>query len=158
NRLRDSIGATCFASRLGGDEFAIYQTGVFQPDGAKALATKIIARLAEPFDINGHHIVIGTSVGIAIPQKDGVDADELPKNADLALYCAKQEGRGQFRFFETDMDRRMRDRREMEHDLREAIAGQQFKLHYQPLVSLENDAIIGFEALIRWEHPRRGFV
>jgi diguanylate cyclase (GGDEF)-like protein len=157
-RLRDAIGPTCFAARLGGDEFAIYQTGVFQPAGAKALASRIIARLAEPFDVNGHHIVIGTSIGIAVPPKDGVDADELSKNADLALYCAKQEGRGQFRFFETDMDRRMRDWREMEHDLREAIATQQFKLHYQPLVSLDTEAILGFEALIRWEHPRRGFV
>jgi diguanylate cyclase (GGDEF)-like protein len=157
-RLRDAIGPTCFAARLGGDEFAIYQTGVAQPGGAKVLAMKIIARLSEPFDVGGHHIVIGTSIGIAIPPKDGVDADDLSKNADLALYCAKQEGRGQFRFFETDMDRRMRDWREMEHDLREAIAGQQFKLHYQPLVSLDTDSIIGFEALIRWQHPTRGYV
>jgi diguanylate cyclase (GGDEF)-like protein len=157
-RLRNAIGSDCFAARLGGDEFAIYQAGVPQPDGAKALAAEIIRHISEPFEVNGHHIVIGTSIGIAIPPQDGTDADELSKNADLALYCAKQEGRGQFRFFETDMDRRMRDWHEMEHDLREAIAAQQFKLHYQPLVALESEEIIGFEALIRWEHPKRGFV
>ncbi|MDB5523179.1 MAG: putative diguanylate cyclase (GGDEF)/phosphodiesterase with sensor, signal transduction [Rhizobium sp.] len=157
-RLRNSIGENCFAARLGGDEFALYQTGVAQPEGASALAVQIIARLAEPFDVNGHHIIIGTSIGIAIPAPDAVDADELSKSADLALYCAKQEGRGQYRFFEADMDRRMRDWHEMEHDLREAITTQQFKLHYQPLVSLEQEAIVGFEALIRWEHPKRGFV
>jgi len=102
--------------------------------------------------------VIGTSIGIALSPTDGDDADELAKNADLALYCAKQEGKGQFRFFEPDMDRRMRDWHEMEHDLREAMAQKQFTLHYQPIVALGNDSIVGFEALIRWTHPRRGSV
>jgi diguanylate cyclase (GGDEF)-like protein len=157
-RLRAAIGPNCFAARLGGDEFAIFQSGATQPEAARQLAAEVIARIAEPFQVHGHRIVVGTSIGIAISPRDGVDADDLSKNADLALYCAKQEGRGTFRFFETDMDRRMRDWREMEHDLREAIAGRKFKLHYQPLVSLHTEALVGFEALIRWEHPTRGFV
>jgi len=157
-RLRSVLDHTCFAARLGGDEFAVYQTGAAQPEGAAQLATRIIERISRPFDIGGHQIVIGTSVGIAIPPRDGVDADELSKNADLALYCAKQEGRGQYRFFETSMDRRMRDWRQMEHDLREAIATEQFQLHYQPIVSLGGRQIFGFEALIRWDHPERGFI
>jgi diguanylate cyclase (GGDEF)-like protein len=157
-RLRSVLDENCFAARLGGDEFAIYQIGTAQPEGAAQLATRIIERISRPFEIGGHQIVIGTSVGIALPPHDGVDADELSKNADLALYCAKQEGRGQYRFFETSMDRRMRDWRQMEHDLREAIATQQFRLHYQPIVSLGGRQILGFEALIRWEHPERGFI
>ncbi|MCV3764358.1 EAL domain-containing protein [Rhizobium sp. TRM95796] len=157
-RLRGALGGGCFAARLGGDEFAILQTGVAQPEGALALAERIIGVINAPFDIEGHHIVIGTSVGIALAPRDGVDADELAKNADLALYCAKQEGRGKHRFFEPDMDRRMRDWREMEHDLREAINARQFELHYQPLVMLQGEKVVGFEALARWKHPRRGFV
>jgi len=157
-RLRTGLGDNCFAARLGGDEFAIYQTGFAQPAGAEALAAEIIRRICEPFDVGGHHIVIGTSIGIAISPDDGADADELAKNADLALYCAKQEGKGRFRFFETDMDRRMRDWHEMEHDLREAMALKQFELHYQPIVGLENENVVGLEALIRWSHPRRGSV
>jgi diguanylate cyclase (GGDEF)-like protein len=157
-RLRDVLDPGCFAARLGGDEFAVLQTGVAQPEGARTLAERIIPAINAPFDIEGHHIVIGTSIGIALAPRDGSDADELSKNADLALYCAKQEGRGKHRFFEPDMDRRMRDWREMEHDLREAIAARQFELHYQPLVMLQGERIVGFEALVRWKHPRRGFV
>jgi diguanylate cyclase (GGDEF)-like protein len=157
-RLRTGLDDNCFAARLGGDEFAVYQTGVAQPHGAEQLAKEIIRRISEPFDISGHHIVIGTSIGIAIAPIDGSDADDLSKNADLALYCAKQEGKGQHRFFEKDMDRRMRDWHEMEHDLREALALKQFELHYQPIVGLGDESIVGFEALIRWSHPRRGNV
>jgi diguanylate cyclase (GGDEF)-like protein len=157
-RLREGLGENCFAARLGGDEFAVYQTGVAQPEGAGQLAEEIIRRISQPFDVGGHHVVIGTSIGIAISPTDGADADELSKNADLALYCAKQEGKGQFRFFEKDMDRRMRDWHEMEHDLREAMTLKQFELYYQPIVTLNNEEIVGFEALIRWTHPRRGSV
>jgi diguanylate cyclase (GGDEF)-like protein len=157
-RLQNCIGPDCFAARLGGDEFAVFQSGSPQPEGARALATEIIERLCEPFHVNGHHIVIGTSIGIALIPADGVDADELSRNADLALYCAKQERRGQFRFFAADMDRRMQEWRQMEQDLREAIALKQFTLHYQPIVSARDEAIVGFEALIRWQHPTRGMV
>jgi len=159
NRFRKELGEDCFAARLGGDEFAIYHVSEgSQRDGAEALAQRITACVAEPFDIEGHHIVIGTSIGIALLPRDGADADELLKNADMALYRAKQDGKGDYRFFEPDMDRKMRDWHEMERDLREAIVENQFELHYQPLVSLGDERVLAFEALIRWHHPRRGFV
>ncbi|MBL0373122.1 EAL domain-containing protein [Rhizobium sp. KVB221] len=158
HRLRTALADNCYAARLGGDEFAILQTGADQPQGAATLAAELIQRISQPFDVDGHHIIIGTSIGIAIAPRDGMDGDELCKNADLALYCAKQDGKGQFSFFEADMDRKVRDWHEMEHDLREAIAAHQFELHYQPLVSLRDDSTVGFEALLRWHHPRRGLV
>jgi len=158
NRIRALLGADCFAARLGGDEFALYQTNTAQPIGAKKLAADVTRCVSEPFDIDGHHIIIGTSIGIALAPRDGADADELLKNADMALYRAKQEGKGSYRFFEPDMDRKMRDWHEMERDLREAIVAEQFELYYQPLVSLDDRRVLAFEALIRWHHPRRGFV
>jgi diguanylate cyclase (GGDEF)-like protein/PAS domain S-box-containing protein len=157
-RFRRALGEDCFAARLGGDEFAIYHVGDDEDGCGEELARRITACIAEPFEIEGHHIVIGTSIGIALSPRDGRDADELLKNADMALYRAKQEGKGGYRFFEPDMDRRMRDWHEMERDLRAAIAENQFELYYQPLVSLEDERILAFEALIRWHHPRRGFV
>ena len=157
-RFSRTLGEDCFAARLGGDEFAIYRVGDGEDGGTEELARRITACIAEPFEIEGHHIVIGTSIGIALSPRDGRDADELLKNADMALYRAKQDGKGGYRFFEPDMDRRMRDWHEMERDLREAIAENQFELYYQPLVSLEDRRILAFEALIRWHHPRRGFV
>ena len=157
-RFGMSLGPDCFAARLGGDEFAIYHIGDRQPDGAGELARRITACIAEPFEIGGHQIVVGTSIGIALWPRDGKDADELLKNADMALYRAKQDGKGGYRFFEPDMDRKMRDWHEMERDLRDAIAENQFELYYQPLVSLEDERVLAFEALIRWHHPRRGFV
>jgi diguanylate cyclase (GGDEF)-like protein/PAS domain S-box-containing protein len=157
-RFRLTLGEDCFAARLGGDEFAIYRVGNGDDGCVEELAKRITACIAEPFEVGGHHIVIGTSIGIALSPRDGRDADELLKNADMALYRAKQEGKGGYRFFEPDMDRRMRDRHELERDLREAITEQQFELYYQPLVSLEDRRILAFEALIRWHHPRRGFV
>ena len=157
-RFSRMLGEDCFAARLGGDEFAIYRVGDGEDGGTEELARRITACIAEPFEIEEHHIVIGTSIGIALSPRDGRDADELLKNADMALYRAKQDGKGGYRFFEPDMDRRMRDWHEMERDLREAIAENQFELYYQPLVSLEDRRILAFEALIRWHHPRRGFV
>ncbi|MGV3551952.1 putative bifunctional diguanylate cyclase/phosphodiesterase [Rhizobium sp.] len=158
NRFRSALGEDCFAARLGGDEFAIYQEIGDGMECVEALARVINACISEPFEIEGHHIIIGTSIGIALAPRDGRDADELLKNADMALYRAKQDGKGGYRFFEPDMDRKMRDWHEMEHDLRDAIAENQFELHYQPLVSLDDKRILAFEALIRWHHPRRGFV
>jgi diguanylate cyclase (GGDEF)-like protein/PAS domain S-box-containing protein len=157
-RFGEMLGEDCVVARLGGDEFAIYHSGRSQPDSAEDIARRITACMGEPFDIEGHQIIIGTSIGIAIAARDGRDADELLKNADLALYKAKQEGKGSYRFFEPDMDRKMRDWHEMERDLREAMAESQFELHYQPLVSLEDRRVLAFEALIRWRHPSRGFV
>jgi predicted signal transduction protein with EAL and GGDEF domain len=123
-----------------------------------ALAKRIQEAIGAPFDIDGHHVVIGASIGIAIAPSDGLDSDELLKNADLALYRAKTEGRGTFRFFQPEMDRRMQTRRGLERDLRSALVNGEFALHYQPLVNIERDEICGFEALLRWHQPERGLV
>ena len=144
-------------SRLGGDEFAI----IVESDDAdrpRALAQDIIDRLRAPLSAAGHQIATGASIGIAMGPADGADADTLLKNADLALYRAKQDGRGVFRFFEPALDAAARARRQLELDLREALATGQFLLHFQPIYDLGRERIGCFESLLRWEHPRRGLV
>ncbi len=158
DRLQASARPTDLVARLGGDEFAIVQAGTEQPFGATALATRLIAEIAKPFVLDGHQAVIGASVGISIAPNDGSDPDTLLKNADLALYRAKSDGRDSCRFFEPDMDARMRARRTMEIDLRRALALEEFEVYYQPLVTLKTEKISGFEALLRWHHPERGMV
>jgi diguanylate cyclase (GGDEF)-like protein len=157
-RLRAAVRADDVIARLGGDEFAIVQVGTRQPSGATGLARRLIERIAEPFDVSGHVVHTGTSIGIAIAPFDGASADELLKNADMALYSAKGDGRGALRFFEPEMDRSVRARRDLELDLRRAISSDELDLYYQPLVDLSTDQISGFEALIRWHHPERGMV
>jgi diguanylate cyclase (GGDEF)-like protein len=158
DRLQASARPTDLVARLGGDEFAIVQAGTEQPSGATALATRLIAEIAKPFELDGHQAVIGASVGISIAPNDGSDPDTLLKNADLALYRAKSDGRDSCRFFEPDMDARMRARRTMEIDLRRALVLEEFEVYYQPLVTLKTEKISGFEALLRWHHPERGMV
>jgi len=158
DRLQASARPTDLVARLGGDEFAIVQAGTEQPLGATALATRLIAEIAKPFELDGHQVVIGASVGISIAPNDGNDPDRLLKNADLALYRAKSDGRDSCRFFEPDMDARMQARRTMEIDLRRALVLGEFEVYYQPLVTLETGKICGFEALLRWHHPERGMV
>ena len=145
-------------ARLGGDEFAIIQAGAEQPFGATALAERVIQTLSEPYELDGHRAVIGASVGIAIAPADGTDADQLLKNADMALYRAKEEGRSRMRFFEAEMDARMQARRELELDLREALTLKEFEVYYQPLINIAESAVSGFEALLRWKHPERGMI
>jgi predicted signal transduction protein with EAL and GGDEF domain len=142
---------------MGGDEFAIVQIAA-DPTDATTLAQRIIGAISEPFDIGGHHAVIGASIGIAVGPGDGLSPDDLLRNADLALYRAKGDGRGTFRFFEPEMDLQMQARRIMEQDLRKALPAGEFELHYQPIVNLANNEISGFEALIRWNHPTQGRV
>jgi diguanylate cyclase (GGDEF)-like protein len=154
-RLRGCTRASDMVVRLGGDEFAIIQQG--QPEAATSLAQRVISTLAEPFDIDGHLISIGASVGIAVTGEALCTAEALLKSADLALYRAKAEGRGVWRFFEADMDLRMQARRQLEFDLREAVALGQFEVFYQPLMR-GDEGISGFEALVRWRHPLRGLV
>lgn len=163
-RLRACIRGTDLVVRLGGDEFAIVQDDALQPDDATSLARRIIDTLGAPFEIDRHQLVIGASVGIALAadgQASGeghTSADALLKCADLALYRAKSDGRGTFRFFEAEMDARMQSRRMLELDLRQALAEEQFELFYQPLVDADCGTISGFEALLRWRHPERGLV
>ena len=157
-RLLDVCRDTDTVARMGGDEFALIQERVSQPSDAAALALRIIDAVSKPYDIENQQVVIGTSVGIAIGPGDGLSADGLLRNADLALYRAKADGRRTFRFFEQGMDANMRERRAMESDLRKALADGELELHYQPVVNLASGEITGFEALMRWRHPEKGLV
>jgi predicted signal transduction protein with EAL and GGDEF domain len=143
-------------ARLGGDEFAILQPGEVRVDAAEALARRIVALLAQPIDLEGQEVLVGASIGIALT--NGGDPGQLLQSADLALYGAKAEGRGMFRFFEEEMNLRLRERRALEHDLRRGLAENQFYLRYQPQVDLAGMRMVGVEALLRWSHPERGEV
>ena len=145
-------------SRLGGDEFAILELAGEQPAAAARLAGRLVEELSRPFDVQHHQIHVGASVGIALWPADGTDADELLKNADLALYRAKADGRGVFRFFKPEMDEQVRARRGLELELRTALAGEQFELHYQPIVETGAGKVVALEALVRWRHPKRGLI
>jgi diguanylate cyclase (GGDEF)-like protein len=157
-RLRAAVRATDLVCRLGGDEFAVVQFAPGQPEAATALAQRLCELLSRPFLVNGQILNIGTSIGIALFPADGHDQATLTRNADLALYRAKSEGRGTYRFFETEMDSRMQRRRMMEVELRGALALRQFHLLYQPQLQIGTGTVTGFEALIRWSHPERGLV
>ncbi len=158
DRLRGLVRKGDTVARMGGDEFAIVQVGIDAPADAPTLAQRIIRVVSEPYDISGHQVTIGVSIGIAVGLGDGLSPDELLRRADVALYRAKEDGRGTFRFFEPGMDLKMQARRIMEHDLRKALAGGQFELYFQPIVNLASNAISGFEALIRWNHAERGLI
>jgi len=158
DRLRGLVRETDTIARMGGDEFVVVQAPIADPAESTSLAQRIIALMSEPFDLDGHQAVIGASVGIAVGPSDGLKPDELLRNADLALYRAKGDGRGTFRFFETAMDLQMQTRRIMERDLRKALSSGQFELYYQPVVNLASGDISGFEALIRWNHPEQGVI
>ncbi len=157
-RLRTLVRETDTIARMGGDEFAILQTAIPQPADAGVLARRVIDVIGEPYVIDGQQVIIGTSVGIAVGPIDGVTPDQLMRNADLALYRAKDDGRGAFCFFEPGMDAKMQERRAMEYDLRKALLAGEFELYYQPVVNLESNKISGFEALIRWRHPEKGLI
>jgi len=157
-RLRESTRETDLVARLGGDEFAIIQASANQPTETAALADRLVAALAMPFDLQGVRVEISTSIGAVLADQTVSTADELLRNADIALYRAKAAGRGTWRFFEPGMDQELRQRRKLEVDLRQAIAEEQFEVHYQPLVNAQTTALTGFEALLRWRHPERGTV
>lgn len=158
DRLRQCIRTGDLIARLGGDEFAIVQTQIAQPTDITALAARMIECISAPYVIEGHHLVIGLSIGIAVAPTDGLDQDRLLKNADMALYRAKADGRGVYRFFEPAMDARMQARRTLELELRKAIANAELELYYQPLVETKTRQVSGFEALLRWRHPARGLI
>jgi diguanylate cyclase (GGDEF)-like protein len=158
DRLRACLRPSDFVARLGGDEFAIIQTAVAQPADTTDLVAKIYRAIREPLECIGHLVATDASIGIAVAPRDGTDLDQLLKNADLAMYGAKADGRRTFRFFESGMDARARALRLLEVDLRQAIADGGFELHYQPVVDLTDDSVTGCEALLRWHHPDRGMV
>jgi diguanylate cyclase (GGDEF)-like protein len=155
-RLQRCVRGGDLIARLGGDEFTIVQAAAEAHQEAATLASRIIEAVASPFIVQGHRLLIGTSIGIAVAPQDGTDVDHILKNSDLALYGAKTDGRGSYRFFEPQMNARMQARRALEMDLRQALERQQFELHYQPLVDLGSNRVCGCEALLRWEHPERG--
>ena len=157
-RLQGCVRKSDLVARMGGDEFAIVQENASQPVDAIALARRIVESLSEPFDIDGHRVVIGTSVGIALASDGLASADALIKCADLAMYCAKADGRGGWAFFEAAMDAHLQARRRLEVDLRGALAGNQLEVFYQPLIETASGEVSGFEALVRWRHPERGMV
>jgi diguanylate cyclase (GGDEF)-like protein len=158
-RLRSLVGEADTIARMGGDEFVIVQATIADPADATSLAQAVIDALSEPYDIiDGQQAVIGVSIGISVGPGDGSNPDKLLRNADLALYRAKSDGRGTFRFFEPVMDLQMQTRRIMEQDLRRALPAGEFELHYQPVVNLASKEISGFEALIRWNHPSKGMI
>ncbi|MGA3002334.1 MAG: EAL domain-containing protein [Acetobacteraceae bacterium] len=162
-RLTQCTRGSDTVARLGGDEFAVIQAPIGRPAEAADFAERLFAVLDAPFDVQGHQIVIGTSIGIAFSPQDGTDPDQLMKSADLALFRAKQDGRGVYRLFHTEMDAQMQERRVLEFDLRGALAGGQLELFYQPLIGLRGlrNALagpIGCEALLRWRHPTKGLI
>jgi diguanylate cyclase (GGDEF)-like protein len=147
-----------FVARLGGDEFVVLQTVGDDRDAIDRLARDILDGMGHPLMIDGNECVPSTSIGIAIAPQDGIDGETLLRNADLALYRAKEAGRGTYAFFEESLNERAQQRRQLESDLRLAIEREEFELHYQPLFDLEQNRICSFEALIRWNHPTRGQV
>jgi diguanylate cyclase (GGDEF)-like protein len=157
-RLRGCVHESDTISRVGGDEFCIIQTGVGDASDAERLARRIAEAIRTPYDLHGHSVVIDVSIGIALAPADGDDANELLKNADMALYGAKADGRGIYRFFEPTMDARMKERRALEVALRRAFERGEFELYYQPVLNLDQDEVRSCEALLRWHHPERGMV
>jgi diguanylate cyclase (GGDEF)-like protein/PAS domain S-box-containing protein len=159
DRLRNCVREIDTLARLGGDEFAIVQASLEQPSDAAALATRIRETIRAPYLLDGHKVEVDVSIGIAVAPNDGIERDELLKNADMALYGGKTAGRGMYCFFEPEMNERMKARLELERDLRRALVGGEFELFYQPLVNVQdNEKISGFEALLRWRHPERGMI
>ncbi len=158
SRLRACTGQAELVARLGGDEFAIVQLDARQPAAARALSERLVGAMQQPVDIRGQTVTIGTSIGVALAERTAASIDELLRDADIALYRAKAEGRGTWRIFTPEMDEQIQARRTLEADLRRALSEEQFELFYQPQVEADGECLIAFEALVRWRHPERGLV
>jgi diguanylate cyclase (GGDEF)-like protein len=157
DRLRGMLRPEDFVARFGGDEFVVFQQNIQSPEEAAALSRRVVERLTERYEVDRHLVEIGASIGIALTSP-GATADNLLKNADMALYRAKAGGRGTFCFFRSEMAETVEARRVLELDLRKALANEEFELFYQPLVNLRSGRITACEALLRWNHPTRGTV
>jgi diguanylate cyclase (GGDEF)-like protein len=156
-RLKGVVRQTDTIARLGGDEFAIIQT-IDQPLDSTALALRVIQAVSAPYELAANRVVIGTSIGIALVPDDGEDVDEIIRNADMALYRSKADGRGRSCYFAPEMEARMQARRTLDLDLRKALVEGEFQVFYQPLINIASQTVCGFEALVRWHHPERGMV
>ncbi|RXG91496.1 EAL domain-containing protein [Bradyrhizobium zhanjiangense] len=156
--LRRCAGPMDFVARLGGDEFAIVQSAVTSLEEVNELVARVFETIRMPFDCMGHHLTTDASIGIALAPRHGTALDQILKNADMAMYAAKAAGRRTYRFFEPEMDAKVRERRQLEIDLRHAIAHGGLEVYYQPCLGLKDDRITGCEALVRWRHPERGMV
>ncbi|MDE2560999.1 MAG: EAL domain-containing protein [Sphingomonadales bacterium] len=158
DRLQRIIGDKGEVGRLGGDEFQVILPDMDDRGELGELADKVIQMLSLPYPIGDKRAIIGASVGVAIAPYDGLDRDALSHSADLSLYAAKNSGRGQFRFFSHDLKDVADERQQLMEDLREALAADALELHYQPVVRIDDNLVVGFEGLMRWNHPERGFV
>ncbi len=157
-RLRACFRDIDTVARVGGDEFAIVLSNLNRPETATTLASRLLQVISQPVNFNGQQIITGISIGVATAPTDGEDTATLIKNADLALYRAKTDGRGTVRFFEAEMDARAQARRTLEIGLRQSIAKNELELHYQPQIDIFTNEIVGFEALVRWRHPEHGLI
>ncbi|WP_125955843.1 EAL domain-containing protein [Novosphingobium sp. UBA1939] len=157
-RLESTVGAMGRVGRLGGDEFQVIFPGKIDRDELGHLAARVIEALSQPYSLEGSRVTIGASIGIALAPGDGVTSEALIRNADLALYAAKDGGRGRYHFYAADLHSDAEERRKMENDLRDAVANGGLELYYQPVVQTATEKITGFEALLRWNHPQHGFV
>jgi diguanylate cyclase (GGDEF)-like protein len=157
-RLLELLRSEDTVARFGGDEFGIILADAKSPQNVAAQASRILEQAGRPVDFNGQQITSSFSIGIALSPTDGESASKLVQNADRALSRAKTDGRGTFRFFEEHMDTLAQARRALEIDLRQAIAKNEMELHYQAQIDIFTDQVVGFEALIRWRHPHRGWV
>ena len=157
-RLRSTLRSRDLAARFGGDEFVVLQADVSSSASAEGLARRLVRELSRPYEIGGEEVVVGVSIGIACSPDHGGDIDELLRNADLALYAVKGAGRGELRFFESDMHERAMSRRKAEINLRKAIEEDELDVHFQPIIGLDEGRIVTCEALLRWQHPERGLM
>ena len=158
SRIVRCVRETDTVARLGGDEFAVVAPNLEDRLDIDRLANRIVSSLAQPFDLDGREVHTGASIGITVYPEDTGNPDDLLRNADLALYQAKEQGRGTYCFYEKELNARMQTRQKVEADLRRALAAGEFELHYQPLLNLEQYQITGVEALMRWRHPERGMI
>ena len=157
-RLRDTVRSTDLVARFGGDEFIVLQSPIANEREVLSLAERILEAVGTTYDIDGNEVAISASIGIAIAPNDGKSADEILRNADMALYRAKADSRDTWRFFKPQMEADARARRSLELDLRNALANEAFEIYYQPIVDLKTNRILACEALLRWVHRERGLV
>ena len=157
-RLKSCMRASDTVSRLGGDEFVILMPNVTDPEDVAVTAQKVLDAVARPYNIDGHELVSTPSVGISVYPGDGADVDTLLRNADAAMYHAKETGRNNYQFFTQDMNARALERLSLERSLRRALERDELRLHYQPQYSIADGRMVGLEALIRWQHPEQGLV